>query len=381
MPSRRLRVGLIGTGVGLRTYLPGFASTGRADVVGLAGSSPERARELAAAAGVPRAYDDYRALCADPTIDLICVASPNEFHFEHFAAAAESGRHILVEKPAGTDAKELRRILAIPPPVGRFVLVDHQLRFNPYLRALRASLADGELGRPYLVRIHQQGVGQLAQDLPYSWQFDAARGGGVRLAMGSHLVDLLDFLLGSAPRDVVLGTVDPVVPFRRDRDGTRQRVTADSAFSATLRTAGTTALLSASAAAAGETLLDVDVLGTAGEAHFSLAGNLRVSTSSGTRTVPGLRPPGTEAAENGSPGSVFKTSFNYFAHALTSAILDGDADAVAGASTLADHVSVLDTLDAVLRSAQTGRAVLPRRGDAGLLTEWRSATQERYGSG
>ncbi|MBV2156626.1 Gfo/Idh/MocA family protein [Kitasatospora sp. SUK 42] len=347
--ERRLRVGIIGTGVGVRTHLPGFASTGRADVVAIAGSSPARAREVAAEVGVPTAYEDYRALCEDRTLDVICVASPNEHHYDHFAAAAASGRHIIVEKPVGGDAEALRRLMGIPLADGQLVLVDHQLRFNPYLSALRESLAAGELGRPYLVRIHQQGVGQLSQDVLHAWQFDAGRGGGVRLAMGSHLVDLVDFLLGRRPWEAVAGSVDPVVPFRRDREGALRPVTADSAFSALLRAADTTALVSASAAAAATTLLDVDVLGTAGEAHFSLTGKLRISTTSGTRTV--LHPPGVDQVEVDNRISVFKSSFNHLARALTSAVLDGDLGAVAHAGTLADQLSVLGTLDAILRSA------------------------------
>ncbi|MEE4543373.1 Gfo/Idh/MocA family oxidoreductase [Streptomyces sp. V4-01] len=348
--ARRLRVGLIGTGVGVRTYLPGFAATGRADVVAIAGSSPARSREVAAATAVPTAHGDFRALCADQDLDLICVTSPNEFHYEHFAAAAASGRPVVVEKPAAVDARDLRRFLRVPLAPGQQVFVDHQLRFNPYLRRLRACLAGGEIGRPYQLRIHQQGVGQLAAGVPWAWQFDEARGGGVRLAMGSHLVDLAGYLLGVDAWQRVTGSVDPVVAVRRDGAGGSHRVTADSAFSAMLANPDATALVSASAAAAGESLLDVDVLGTAGEAHFSLRDKLRIFGADGAVRVP--VPEGVEPAEAANRVSVFKSSFTCFARALTAALLDGDAAAVADASMLADQESLLGTLDAILDSAR-----------------------------
>lgn len=354
--GRRLRVGLIGTGVGLRTYVPGFASTGRADVLAVSGSSPARTRQSAARAGIPRAYGDYRDLCADPDLDVLCVASPNEFHLEHYVAAAASGRHVLIEKPPAVSLMELEEFLRVPIGPGQLVVVDHQLRFNPYLRVLRECVLSGALGRPYSVRVHQQGVGLLAPDVPYSWRFDAARGGGVRLAMGTHLVDLVLFLLGGPRVESVFGTVDVVVPYRTDDTGTRRRVDAGSAFSAVLRFAETTATLSASAAAATDTLFDVDILGTAGEAHFSLSDKLWVSTAAGERRR--ALPDFVDPDELRNTKSIFKTSFNGLAAALTRAVLDGDGTAIATASTLTDQVTVLGTLDGALRSARTGHAVL-----------------------
>lgn len=348
-PHRRLKVGLIGAGVGLRTYLPGFAATGRAEVVGLCTGSPDRSRRAAASAGVPIAYRGYAELCADPRLDLICVTSPNEFHHEHFSAAVESGKHVLLEKPAAATAVELEKFLALDTAPGQLVVVNHQLRFHPALLALREWLRSGRIGRPYQVRIHQQGVGLLS-DTPYSWRFDAGRGGGVRLAMGSHLVDLLGFLLGPVPVDTVHGTVDVVVPSRVDEQGRERTATAGTSFSALLRLAGTTALVSASAAAAADTVLDVDVLGTGGEAHFGLPGNLRVATRDGDLHT--VRPDGVDTAR-----SVFKTSFDHLARALTTAILDGDREAIRHAATLPGQAPMLRTLDAVLRSAVTGNTV------------------------
>ncbi|WBB78702.1 Gfo/Idh/MocA family oxidoreductase [Micromonospora sp. WMMD882] len=352
--GRTLRVGLIGTGVGVRTYLPGFAATGRAAVVALSGSGPERAREVAAATGVPTAYADHRELCADPTLDVICVASPNEFHREHYLAAVASGRHVLIEKPPVDTGAELAELLAVDTAPGQLVLVDHQLRFNPYLRALREVIRSGELGRPYQVRIHQQGVGLLSPDVGHSWRFDADRGGGVRLAMGSHLVDLMFFLLGDVPVRSVLGGEDVVVPVRRDAAGQARTVTADSAFAALLAGDSLTVSLSASAAAATENILDVDVLGTAGEAHFSLDGKLRVGTSAGRRDV---RPPEVSPDELHNRVSVFKTSFVHLAGALADAVLDGRWTALEPACRLPDQVPTLRVLDAMLASARTGDAV------------------------
>ncbi len=356
MSGRRLRVGLIGTGVGIRTYLPGFRATGRADVVAISGSGAARAEEVADANGIPVAYGGFDQLCADESLDLICVASPNEFHLEHYVAAAASGKPVVIEKPAATDLDGLRLLLDVPTAPGQFVLLDHQLRFNPYLRALREVIRSGEIGRPYSVRVHQQGVGFLSADTRYSWRFDAERGGGVRLAMGSHLVDLLGFLLDDPGADSVFGTTDVVVPVRQDDAGVPRTVTASAAFSAMVRVGGTTGTLSASAAAQSRNLLDVDVLATAGEAHFSLADKLSVSTRRGDRVIREVA--GADPDEVHNRKSVFKTSFNRLARAVVEAILDGRPDAVADGCSLHDQAANLRTLDAILESARTGEAIV-----------------------
>jgi predicted dehydrogenase len=114
-----------------------------------------------------------------------------------------------------------------------------------------------------------------------------------------------------------------------------------------------TALLSASAAAVAGDRFDIDVLGTDGEAHFDLATKLQVHTRRFTYHPPEDVLPG----QPGDQGSIFRRSFVYLARALVSALLHGDADALAAAARIQDAIPVIEVLDAIRRSAIRGTAV------------------------
>jgi hypothetical protein len=93
--SRKLKVGIIGCGVGF-LHLQGFAEIPRADVVAIAGLDEERCRELAKQFDVPRVYRDYQELIADPDVEAVTVAVPNILHVPVALAALEAGKHVMV---------------------------------------------------------------------------------------------------------------------------------------------------------------------------------------------------------------------------------------------------------------------------------------------
>src|SRR6266496_645238 len=79
----RMKVGIIGAGAGIRTHLPAWKSLPNAEVVGIACSSPQSSRGAAAKHSISTAFDSVDDLLADTSIDLVCVASPTEYHKEH----------------------------------------------------------------------------------------------------------------------------------------------------------------------------------------------------------------------------------------------------------------------------------------------------------
>jgi len=108
--SRKLRIGIIGCGVGF-LHLQGFAENPRAEVIAIAGLDEDRCRELAQQFGVPRVYRDYQDLVADPDIEAVTVAVPNILHVPVALAALEAGKHVMVEKPLAPSAEEGAKII------------------------------------------------------------------------------------------------------------------------------------------------------------------------------------------------------------------------------------------------------------------------------
>ncbi len=357
MKDDQVAIGIIGTGVGLRTHLPAFRSLPGVAVTAVAGSSTERAKAYAIAHGVERALD-VETLCALPEIDLVCVTSPNPYHRAQAGQALGSGKHVLCEKPLAMNAEETDELIELACRYPRqLALVNHQLRFNPYIVRVRELLRDGAIGRPYYARVHQQSTGFSDRNAPWSWSFDSRCGGGVRLAMGSHLVDLLQFWFGSEVC-TVCAALDPVVKSRKDELGAKTEVLASGFFSASVELeSGTSVQLSATAAACGRPSFDFSIFGDEGELHFDLAGKLRGAFLRKRGEIREIPVEGVADSERRNEVSIFSGSFAYFAPRIVDSIRHGDRGGLRLAAVFADAQRTQRVLDALATAANHSQMV------------------------
>lgn len=351
-----LRVGIIGTGVGVRTILPGFRRTGRADVQILSGSSLERAREVGRPLGIPTFTGDYRDVCNNPEVDLICVASPNFFHLEHALAALATDKHVYLEKPTAVDEREARMVAEAAQDRGAITVVGHQLRFNPYLQEMARMVKSGEIGRPYHLSISQRGSGFTNPNRKWTWEFEESSGGGVRLAMGSHLVDLARFILGKDPV-AIAASLDPVHLTRHPDTGPPRSCFVSNYFSAQCDFQETATQLVTSAAVHSPPAFDVTVYGEHADLTFSLDGRLQLMRLGRDPDVV-LSHDVDDEYRHRMASSIFSTSFTYFAEEIVRAILDDEVSGLLEASTVVDAVTNMQVLDAALRSARQGECVV-----------------------
>ena len=175
-----------------------------ARVGGVVGSSLERTRAKAAQAGLPCVHDDYEAMLADPAIDVVHVASPNNVHAEQVLAALEAGKHVVCEKPLGLSSEETERLRLAAERSGRVNAVCLNVRFYPLCHQMRAMVAAGEIGAPRLI------TGTYLQDwmlqpTDWNWRIDPAEGGPLRAVadIGSHWLDLAQFVSGRRVTEVM----------------------------------------------------------------------------------------------------------------------------------------------------------------------------------
>jgi len=355
------RIGIIGTGVGIRTHLAGFRKTAGATVVGISGSSPDRARHFAQQHDIPKAYPDYAALCTDPDLDLICVASPNSHHFQHVAAATAAGKHVLAEKPLAMSMAEISQLQASTRRSDRLHVINHQLRFNPYIAQIKNLISEGSIGRIYLIQIHQQSAAFTDPTLPWSWSFEASQGGGVRLAMASHLIDLLYFWFPQMKPYHVLCHLDPVLKMKIDNFGVEHSVDVCSSFNIQLSTDIVQSIsLSASAAAYGPSAFRIAIYGNLGEVQFDLTNKLRFSNQDNRGELNDVEVDGVQPGERENKVSIFSGSFTYFAPKLIRAIQNDEE--LLGAATFSDGADNQRLLEAALTSAQRGETVPLNKG-------------------
>lgn len=148
--GRPLGVGIIGAGIMGRSHAGAFRSDRRTRILGVASLPAAGAAALAADFDVPFHCEDYRELLARPEIDLVSIATPDHLHRDICIAAADAGKHFMVEKPLTTDLDEADALIARIRASGVKAMTCFNHRWiPPYARAM-AEIEAGKLGRPVL---------------------------------------------------------------------------------------------------------------------------------------------------------------------------------------------------------------------------------------
>ncbi len=197
------RAGVIGVGFIGVAHVEALRRLG-VDVVGVVGSSPDRARAKAEAANLPTVYDSVDALVADPDIDVVHVASPNHAHADQVRAILAAGKHVVCEKPLALDSRDTGDLVARAEASGLVNAVCFNIRFYPNCHQAMAMVADGEIGRPWFVS------GSYLQDwllleTDWNWRLVPEEAGGLRAVadIGSHWLDLAQFITGRRITEVM----------------------------------------------------------------------------------------------------------------------------------------------------------------------------------
>ncbi len=204
-PDRNLRVGVIGTSSFAEIcHIPGIQSHPRAEVAAVWGRRINAARAMADKFGISKATDDFEALCNDPNIDAVSIASANVVHAEQAITALRCGKHVFCEKPIAMNAAEARAMAEAARASGAVHQVAFTFRYNYGLRELRRRIAAGDIGTPFLARIQYDRWEGLAADWKASWRDQkASAGAGILFDLGSHLFDITHHVLG--PISSVIG--------------------------------------------------------------------------------------------------------------------------------------------------------------------------------
>lgn len=360
--TSKVRIGIIGTGVGLRTHYPGFMRTGEAEIVGIVGSNQNRANEFATKFNIPYSFGTYKDLFELKNLDLVCITTPNDRHLEEILYAINNGVNVIAEKPLAMNIEEIDKLIAASEKSNKFAIIDHQLRFNPYIIKVKELLRD-KIGRPYFIKIHQQSIGFSDKNAKWNWSFDETKGGGVRLAMASHFIDLIQFWFESPLIYSVKGAMDAVVTERIDDTNEKRKVTSSSFFSANLSLQNNLEVqLSATAAAFGTARFDFSIFGTEGELHFDLANKISGSFSDTRGKLQKIDAEGVTLEEQENKISIFSGSFVYYAPKIIKSIKTADFTILGDATSFKEARYNQTILDAILKSAKTGKSITLNKG-------------------
>jgi phthalate 4,5-cis-dihydrodiol dehydrogenase len=157
-------------------------------------------------------YEDVGALCADPVVEVVYIATPHQFHAPHAILAAEHGKHIILEKPMALTLADCDAIIAAVERAKVHLIVGHTHAFDPAVRVMHLLIATGGLGR--LGTIHSFNYTNFLYRPRRPEELDTARGGGILFNQVPHQVDIVRLLAGGLVRSVRAQTtaLDPARP-------------------------------------------------------------------------------------------------------------------------------------------------------------------------
>lgn len=174
-----------------------FPPPARPRLVAICGRSEELVSQAARRYNFKRYYTDWKRLIKDDELELFDNSASNNMHAEPCIAAAESGKHILCEKPLATTAKEAKRMLEAAQKARVKHMVGFNYRFVPAVRLARKLIEEGLLGRIYHYRARYLQEWIMDPSFPLIWKLRRqVAGSGPTGDLGSHIIDLARFLIG-----------------------------------------------------------------------------------------------------------------------------------------------------------------------------------------
>jgi predicted dehydrogenase len=200
-----LGVGVTGVGWCASQHIAAFQKNPHTRVTWLHGRDEGRTRANLTKYGLSlpdaRFTTRYEDLLSAPDVDIVSIATPNHLHADQAAAAAQAGKHILLEKPTGLDVAELVRIRNAVRAARVRTVVSFELRYNPYLEFAHWLRTSGWLGE---IRFARTQYLSHVTDWYSGWEWVRTRESGRShlLAAGCHAVDALRWCSGREPREV-----------------------------------------------------------------------------------------------------------------------------------------------------------------------------------
>jgi predicted dehydrogenase len=152
-------------------------------------------------------FTTFEAMCESPNVDFVYIATPNDLHAKHAIAAAEHGKHVIVEKPMAMTLDECEAMNAAAEKHHVRLLCGHTHSFDPPIRKIREIVASGELGK--LRMIHTWNYNEFMYRP--RMKHELALSHGVVLNQGPHHVDVVRLIGGGMVKSVraTTGVWDP----------------------------------------------------------------------------------------------------------------------------------------------------------------------------
>ena len=194
-----MQIGVVGLGRAFTLMLPTFMLDSRVKLVGATDPIAAARAQFESDFGAP-GHASIEALCADPAVEVLYIASPHQFHASHVCLAASFGKHVLVEKPMALSLDECTCMIEATRRAGVHLIVGHSHSFNLPIRRTREIIDSGIHGDVKMI------TAMNFTDFLYRprrpEELDTAVGGGVIHSQATHQMDIVRLLGGGLVRSV-----------------------------------------------------------------------------------------------------------------------------------------------------------------------------------
>lgn len=213
MSKSKIRWGVLGVaGIAVKKVIPAMQQCRYATVAGIASREIEKAEAAAGRLQIPKAYGSYEALLADPEIDAIYNPLPNHLHVPWTVRAAEAGKHVLCEKPVALNAAQARELIAARDRAGVKIGEAFMIATHPQWLRVIDLVRSGAIGELRVV----QSVFSYTNVDPNNVRNQVDIGGGGLMDIGCYGIKAARLLFGREPVRAA-GIIDRDPNFATDR--------------------------------------------------------------------------------------------------------------------------------------------------------------------
>ena len=186
----KLNWGILSTGRISDWFCGDMRLTDAGNIAAVCSRSMENAEKFAADYDIPRAYDDYKAMLNDDTVDVVYIGTPHTLHHPNAIDAMRAGKHVLCEKPITTNEDEAKELAQIAKDNGVFLMEAVWTYFLPAMQKAKEWVRAGRIGEIKHIKT------DFGYPVPYSpdqREWDVSLGGGVLLEMGIYPIAITHF--------------------------------------------------------------------------------------------------------------------------------------------------------------------------------------------
>ncbi len=272
--QNQLKIAIIGTGFG-KVIAQNFRAIDPSIEISMSGRTPAKLEKIAEEIRDVKTFLDWQEMLKSQKFDLIIIASVSSAHKEMFDFALQFDTPILIEKPAALNSKELCEMIASASKKKQRVVVNHEARFSPVVAYLKVLIAERKFGKILTIRSNAYLNWYSREDYKENWNQKLELGGGQVYSVGTHQLDLVNYLLGTP--FITTGCLNKIA-YQDSRF--EEPATSDSQFSATFVTSDEVSIqLANDTYCQGYKDFTLEIIGTKGIALYSDQKGLWVSYS------------------------------------------------------------------------------------------------------